>query len=314
MQVVANSTEGAPSFTVTAVVSAGTQAYSDSAVTYGNVVVTAGTVTALYPLSYPVEFSNSTLPWYSTRVTAAAVLGTNVTQIQKKGGTVLAGRVSPNVQNPWVVSQSYVNGLHPAEKAFLPLETGIYSYCPPSTDLANFWDYTLPTYIGSNSSFSAPVMRLDNDSLVNIMFITATSDAEQLAITLDWHIEFRTSSALFPIGLSAMTLESLHSAQLALASVGFFFENPTHQNILNRVISAAKAFAPQAASLLAGPTAGKLVHGALMLTNAPRSDMKTTTAKASGWEGPPKQKPAKGKGKKKKQNQPTGPRRKNGKS
>jgi len=312
----ASSSMAATSMTITAVVTAGFATYAGSIGNYGTVTIIGAVTTALYPLTYPVEFTNSTLPWYSTRVTASAFLGTNVTQIQKKGGTILAGRVAPSVQNPWEVSQSYVNGLHPAEKAFLPLETGVYSYCPPSTDLAAFWDYTLPTGIGSNSSKACPIMRLDNDSLVNIMYITATSDAEQLAITCDWHIEFRTSSALFPIGLSAMSLESLHTAQLALASIGFFFENPTHKTLLNKVVSAAKSFAPQAAGLLAGPTAARLVKGAIMLANKPRSDMKTTTAQSSGWNGPPK--PAKGGGghkqkKNKSKKAPIGPRRKNGK-
>jgi len=312
IEVPASSTYNVTQWTVTFVVSAGTQAYTPSAATYGSIAVTSAARTSLYPVSYPVEFSNSTLPWYSTRVTASAFLGTNVTQIQKKGGTILAGRVAPTVQNPWAVNQSYVNGLHPAEKAFLPLETGVYSYCPPSTDLASFWDYTLPTSVGSNSGISCPVMRLDNDSLVNILYITATSDPEQLAVTLDWHIEFRTSSALFPIGLSAMTLESLHTAQLALASVGFFFENPSHKSLLERVVGAAKAFAPQAAGLLAGPTAAKLVKGAIMLANRPSSNMKTTTAQASGWNGPkPSNKPKRKKGNKKKA-APIGPRRKNG--
>lgn len=238
-----------------------------------------------FPLVQPVEFSNSALPWYASRTTAAAMLGTNVTQVLNKSGTVLAGRVSPAIQSMFSVSSTYVNGLHPAEKAFLPLETGVYTYCPPSTDLVFFGDYTLNT---SGGAPSAPLFRLDNDSLYNVIFLTPGGADESLAITSTWHLEFRTSSALFQIGLSAMTLESLHQAQLVLAESGYFFENPKHDGLLNKVISSAKKFAPEVVSI-ANPTAGRLLktvlRGGSKRTVVPKpgpSKPPATTAQASG--------------------------------
>lgn len=183
--------------------------------------------TCLQPLCLPVEFANTTLPWYATRTTAAAALLTNVTQVLNKAGTFLGGRISPNIQNPWTVTTDYVGTLHPAEKNQLSAEEGFYTYVPPSTDLANFWDYTLPT---GGGAAACPVYRLDNDSLVNVFFHTDPV-AASYSVTVDWHIEFRTTSALFPIAVCSMPLESLHQAQLALATTGFFFNNWNHEKI-----------------------------------------------------------------------------------
>jgi len=241
-----------------------------------------GTQRPLMPITFPVEFANSVLPWYAARTTASAFLGTNVSQILVKGGTILGGRVSPNVMTPWMVTSGYVNSLHPAEKAFLPLETGVYTYCPPSTDMAHFYDYTVPR-VSTGVMPNYPVYRLDNDSLYNVLYITAASTTESLAITADWHIEFRTSSALFDVGLCTMSLESLHTAQLALAAAGFFFENPTHGKILGKVVDAAKRFGPSLVSMVS-PMAGSLMKQALLLSKSPAvtNHMKTTSGASSG--------------------------------
>lgn len=228
-----------PTVSVTIVVYAGAGVYTASTTNYGTVTVTPAAVRSMLPVVYPAEFVNSQLPWMSTRLTAAAALFTNVTQVLNKGGTVLAGRVNPATFNPWKVSKSVINGLHPAEKAFMPLETGLYTYCPPSTDMSEFWDYSLNTTAGAAAT---PVYRLDNAAMVNVAFFTPGSVAEALAINCSWHLEFRTSSALFQVGMSAVTLESLHQAQLALARVGFFFENPNHVMILQKVIQAVQTF------------------------------------------------------------------------
>lgn len=286
--------------TLTIFTCAGTATFSGSTSTQGTYNITPVSTTGFMPLVIPAEFANSQLPWYSTRTTAAALLGTNVSQVLNKGGTVLAGRVAPQVVNPFSVPSSYINSLHPAEKAFLPLETGVYTFAPPSTDLAEFWDYTLNT---STGALAAPLYRLDNTSLVNVMFLTATAVAEQLAVNVDWHVEFRTSSALFQIGLSPVTLETLHQAQIALATVGFFFENPEHKKILSAVIAAAKKYGPAALGVV-NPTAGKVAAGAVkILSSKPKNQMKSTSAAASGMtpkQPKPKAPKKKGAGKKKK--------------
>lgn len=239
------------------------------------------------PLVEPVEFANSALPWNATRVTAAAFLGTNVTQVLNKSGTVLGGRLSPAVVDAWRCTAQNITNLHPAEKAYLPLETGVYTYCPPSTDLVFFTDYSRSTVQASTHGGLIPIFSLENDSMYNKMFLTPAGADEALACTVTWHIEFRTSSALFQVGLSAMTLESLHTAQLILAAHGFFFENPEHKGMLNRIIALAKQFAPAAVSMI-HPMAGKALeyvagrYGKQVTPKAGPSKPPTTSAAKSG--------------------------------
>lgn len=235
--------------------------YTPSGTSAGLVTITSDVATQRrmnVPLTYPAEFRNSILPWYATRVTAASFLGTNVTQVLNKSGTVLGGRVSPARVNAWECTYDTINNLHPAEKAYLPLETGIYTYCPPSTDLVFFTDYTRNTG-GFIDNTPAPIFSLSNDSMYNKMFLSTPSAVAAIAGTVTWHIEFRTSSALFQVGLSAMTLESLHQAQLVLAENGFFFENPEHEKLLQKVINTAKKYAPAAIGTI-NPMAGKLLQ------------------------------------------------------
>lgn len=298
-------------FLVTFVVTNSTGAvYVASAVDPGtvtlNTVITIGT---LLPAFSPSEFANSSLPWRDTRVTASAALLTNVTQVLNKGGTVLAGRISPEIANPWTVTAAVLTNLHPAEKAYLPMETGMYTYCPPSTDMANFWDYSTHLLGGV---VRVPVYRLDNTSLVN-HFVFNSAPSEVIAVSTYWHFEFRTSSALFQIALSGLTLEALHSAQLVLAAAGFFFENPEHQSVLNKVMAAAKKVVPHLLNIAEmHPATASLARGVRMvmtptvaIRNGP-SKPPATSAKASGITTPARKnkRPKKVK---------IGPRRKNGK-
>lgn len=234
-------------------------------------MIIGGTVLRTFaPLVAPSEFATSRLPWYGSRVTAVAGLFTNVSQVINKGGTILAGRSAPSYRDPWQVTYDTLKAFHPSEKAFLPYETGCYTYCPPSTDMADFWDYTLSE--GLMAKNPLPVYRLDNDAMVNHMFFSAPAAvAESLAVTLDIHLEFRTSSALFNIGLSTITIEAFHQAQIALAAAGFFFENPQHKAVLSRVVQAARKTVSMAS---------------LQLPRKPMNKMKTTTATSSGYMGP----------------------------
>lgn len=205
------------------------------------VISGAGSVVPIHlPAMTAPEFATSPLPWYATRTTAASVLLTNVTQVLNKAGTFLGGRISPNVVSPFEVSRSYIANLHPAEKQQLCAEEGFYTFCPPSTDLANFWDYTSAT--GNLGTTGPPLYRLDNDALVNIIYFD-DSVAASFSTTVDWHIEFRTSSALWQLAVSAMPLEGLHQAQLLLHGVGYFFSNKWHLT-LAKILNGIKGVHP----------------------------------------------------------------------
>lgn len=250
-----------------------------SAITRGVVTFGASTITTLVPAASPAEFANSALPWFSTRLTAVASLFTNVTQVLNKGGTALCGRISPSVSNPFQVTQAQVNVLHPAEKAFLALETGAYTFCPPSTDIAQFWDYTLNTNAGALPS---PVYRLDNDAMVNHLFLTSAGAIETMAITLDWHIEFRTSSALFQVGLSTMQLETLHTAQIGLASIGFFSPNDWHKKLMSAVKPVLLKMARVGVKTVGNMHPIAKVPAQMILSRLPKPSINTTSAAKSG--------------------------------
>lgn len=227
----------------------------------------------LTPLFGPSEWGNSILPWSDTKVTTTAALLTNVTQVLNKAGTVLAGRVFPEVQYVWGVTPSYISLLHPAEKLQLALETGVYTFSAPCEDMLKFRDFNCLMSGGA----TLPVYRLDNNSPVNVMFLTAGSVAETMALTADLHLEFRSSSSLFQLGMSTMTLETFHQAMLALHSVGFFYENPTHAAILAKILQAAKWILPHAAAMV-----GYERRADVIVSKKPKPPVKASSAKGSG--------------------------------
>jgi hypothetical protein len=186
------------------------------------------------PLADPINFQHSPIPWQATRTTAVSALFTNVSKVLNKEGTVLWGHVNPSYASGFIIPLGVVSTLSPLEKAYLPLETGTYTYVPPSTDLAEYFDY----HVLSFSNGTVPVYRLDNTASVNVGFFTDSdvTTPTALAVNADWHLEFRNSTALFPIAISPMPLELLHQAQVIMAGTGFFFPNSLHRKILDRLL------------------------------------------------------------------------------
>ncbi len=201
---------------------------------------TPGTFTYFLPAAVTAEWKNSVLPWAGTRLTALSALFTNTTKVLNKEGTVLWGRMNPATYDTWNAGQSIIDTLHPAEKAYLDLERGTYTYVPPSTDLADFLSYNLE----GPSTYLIPVYRLDNSAFVNVAVFSDPDGGTSLAVNLDWHIEFRTSSTLFQIGVSSLTLEALHAAQITLLKSGFFFHNFSHSAVLSAITKTASALYP----------------------------------------------------------------------
>lgn len=240
------------------------------------VVANAVTKTHFVPSFAPNEYTSSVIPWESTRCTAVAALFTNTTKVLNKEGTVQWGRINPEIVSPWAFSLADISTLHPSEKAFLGLEKGTYAYVPPSTDQGSFWDHTLTLLapVTSTGSYaSIPVFRLDNTSLCCAGIFTDPDGGTNMAINLDWHLEFRNVSALFPIALSSMSLESFHQAQLALVESGFFYANESHNAILNRVLGYVKKYASAAG--LVHPMLGKAAQFVGAFHTAPKKPLVT---------------------------------------
>lgn len=256
-----------------------------------SITVVPVTATCLFPSHGPPELSTSVIPYTSTRVTAVAALFTNVTKVMNKEGTVLAGRIDPAQTNDMFMNftDSLLSSLHPAEKQYLGMETGFYTYCPPSTDLVDFVDYVGPSVLysgqGVTGTINVPQYNLGSKSMVNAFYFADSDGSSNMAVNCDLHMEFRTSSALWQIGLSSLTIEAFHQAQLSLVSVGFFFPNETHLTLRNKVIPwlsrALELVSPYAAKY--HPMAGMALRGgSILLRSNPGKTPATTSAKGSG--------------------------------
>lgn len=247
------------------------------------------------PVAHTKEFYNSVIPWSSTKLTAVSVLATNVSKVLNKEGTVLAGRISPahfgTAYGPFGWKRSDLETLHPAEKAYLGLEQGFYTYAPPAGDMASFIShlvplhYTNPAPIVSGGGVTLQVgyalaFNLANTSFVNAVVFHDPDGDTNLALNVDWHVEFRNNSVLFPIGMSYLSLEMYHQAQLTLGSIGFFFNNEPHEKTINhltkKIAEWANRLAPVAS--LASPLVGRGMQIAsdMVLSTIPKQTVQPT--------------------------------------
>lgn len=274
---------------ITLVVHDGTATFTKATKTLS---VLGSATNTLLPVAVCKEFVNSALPWADTKVTAVSVLATNVTKVLNKEGTVLAGRLSPRmgIGTFWSFTPSMLELLHPAEKAYMGLEQGFYTYCPPTSDMNDFANFTIPIGLGyavpsatlsGGTLYVLPVFGLQNMSFANAMVFQDPDAGTNLALNVDWHIEYRNNSTLFEVGMSAITLEQFHQAQLALASVGFFFGNETHMERIKRILKQVATWANRAAPMVSmvSPVVGKGMQMAsdLVLSSKPNSGVEPTT-------------------------------------
>lgn len=205
-----------------------------------------GSGTFMLPVFMPPEFNNSTLPYGRTRLNSSAALFTNVSATLSKEGTILAARLKPAVVDPWFFTTQHINSVHPDLRYYGPLEKGLYTFTTPSGNLDNFDDHWAVFTSGSSyNPSSRPLFNFRDIGLYNaISFADLGSSATstQLAVSCYVHLEFESTSSLFNIGVSTMTLESLHAAEVALLRFGHFHENWIHVAELMSAVKAAVAF------------------------------------------------------------------------
>lgn len=226
--------------------------------------------TLFMPVFNPPEFANSTLPYSKTRLNASAALFTNVTAALSKEGTVLAARLKPTIVDPWSFSTTNIDSVHPKLRYYGPLEKGLYTFTTPSGNVDTLDDCRLD--LASNSTMSLtqrPLFNARNIGVYNAIVFQDLGSAEagtQLATSCYTHLEFESTSSLFPIGVSTMTLESLHAAEVALLSFGHFHENPLHWSAITSAASAIlRTVAPMVAPVVAHYGQKVLDRGVAML-------------------------------------------------
>jgi hypothetical protein len=130
---------------------------------------------------------------------------------------------------------------NPAERYYGPLEKGIYSFTLPDASNGEFRDLTTDIKVYHGSVFvnwTAPSFPLEGFDYMHLIVLTDNdgSNSTSMTVTLDTHLEFRTSSALFTLDFSTTPLESYHIAQMALARSGVFFENPVHMRVISEIM------------------------------------------------------------------------------
>lgn len=241
---------------------------------------------ALWPAYSPPQAEVSVAPYTATRVTALSLLATNVSRVQIKQGTIMGARFSALTPAFWSALPSHVNGVHPAERYYGACENGLYLVAPPTQDSELFHDSVVktgslygvsssgvPTY-SLTSMHHVPLMYFDSDDPFLAAFISeeAGIDETLMALTIDIHLEYRTSSPLFQVGISAIPLETYHAAQLVVAQAGYFYENSTHwKDLAVKVARLATQVIPM---LYPSSRAAKVAGAAaLLLGRSNRADM-----------------------------------------
>lgn len=206
---------------------------------------TEPSIPLMVPAIKPPALDISAIPFSNTRVTALAALFTNVTKALNKEGTVMAGRFNPATLDALDLTMADYSQLAPCEKYFFGLEKGFYTYIPLQTDVGEFaddvWD---APQISVTGGVRIPWLHLGRTALVNTFRFDDPDGGTSLAVNLDWHVEYRNSSVLWPVAVSALSLEEAHRAQLVCLEAGFFFDNVDHKFILSMVSKGLGMVAP----------------------------------------------------------------------
>lgn len=183
-------------------------------------------VRAMLPATTATEYASAPIVWQSTRANSVAVLLSNVSAVMQKEGTVNAARAPSESGINMFSSDSWstqFTRVHPKERYFGPLEKGLYSFTLPDSVSELYHEY-------DNIGYLIPVFKhyLDGNRYAHCVLMKDPDHVAAMAVTVDRHIEFKSNSVLFPYGFATTPLESYHQAQMALANIGVFYENPTH--------------------------------------------------------------------------------------
>lgn len=257
----------------------------------------------MLPAVKPPALDVSVIPFSNTRVTALSALFTNVTKVLNKEGTVMAGRFNPTTQDVFDIVMADYSQLAPSEKYFFGLEKGFYTYVPLQTDVAEFADDVFDVFQSSSAAVDparTPWLHLGRTALLSCFRFDDPDGGTNLAVNVDWHVEYRNSSVLWPVAISALSLEEAHRAQLVCLEAGFFFDNVDHKFILSMVSKGLGLVAPMLknrapAIASAGMAARGYIRSYLGETNQPKPTTLQTGTKVRA----PKQKKVRVKGGKK---------------
>lgn len=246
------------------------------------------------PAAVPSELNRAPMVYSNTRATAVAALFQNVTAVLNKEGTVTAGRFP--VPETGAFSGAFLATgfdsqqatLAAEERYFGMLEKGFYMFARPDELSSDFFDWT------DTATTSKAVVRMDAAAYYYIVKFTdlagTTGNESNLAITMDTHVEFRNTTALWPTEVSRTPLEEWHRAQVALAAIPCFYENFIH---ISEIAALARAAAQWATPIVMpyAKTAGKKLiaaaaNAAYKKLNAPKQQRKSDNGNGKGKNKP----------------------------
>lgn len=209
----------------------------------------------LLPFAGPPEWGVTTVPYRSSRATALSALFTNVTANLYKEGTVNCAILPMSYFDANALdlfnlpNDVWMQAVTEDRRYYGPLEKGLYTFTVPDAANAKFGDWVDSTLhrTAGGSVVAYPCFDFSGFEYVNVIsFIDQdTAFKTQLAVTMVQHLEYRTTSVLFPTAVSMMTLEHFHGASLALTRLPVFYENFIHVGTIARLaMNAAKFVAP----------------------------------------------------------------------
>lgn len=213
----------------------------------------------------PPQEASTVAPWNDTRATAVAALFMNTTAGQYKEGRVNGIRGATNTVRPFDVNffvsgfESTYQGTDRNNKYGGMFEKGFYAFSKPDKSSDEFRKWI-------NNSCSFPHFRLDAFDYVDIVkFVDHSPTTESnISIILNYHIEWRNTSSLWPTARTLEVLENWRQASGALAGMPNMFENPIHVRDIVRNVKKALAWgAPIVAPYMRGAGMA-LARGALM--------------------------------------------------
>ncbi len=254
-----------------------------TASTAGLLTPSSSPVYMMVPPAAPPNFAQTNIPYVSTRTTASSLLMTNVTKVLNKEGVINASRLVPEDDSYWDFSLADVISTHPLEKRQLSLEHGLYTFTLPNADALSFKSYSDDA---TPQIPSKPLVNLGDRSMVHAIVLTDadTATPTTMAVSIDWHIEFRTVVTLFDLRATNLTLEAFHQAQLACFNVGFFWNNDTHKGALSRLwpalLAGVKAYGGAPARFARAALAG---YSAFNNANSTNPAPVTTSLPPSGF-------------------------------
>lgn len=272
-----------------------------------NVTPTGAGVWFYGPVFAPPEFGSSRLPYAATRANAAGVLLSNVTAVLDKEGTVNCARMPRVAANRAFSGTAATSGssfttlissIYPKDRYYGPMEKGLYAYTLPDKSTDDFCDYVSDAL--ALDGMAMPYFHLESFEYVSLIsFADLGGNGSTLAVTQDVHLEFRSSSMLFPVGYSTTSLESYHLSQMALAQQGVFFENPIHLAAIGSLIrSAVMKIAPVVApyaKAAAAAVGNRILSNAVSSLNTRMSQVTLGPSRSAPRKAPPpkKKKPVK---------------------